>query len=39
MWEGLQNIPHLNYNPGGAMAEGSTNNSGIYDPKFVKNYV
>lgn len=29
MWEGLQNLPQMNFNPGVA-ADSSTNNSGIY---------
>jgi hypothetical protein len=29
MWEGLQNMPQMNFNPGVA-ADSGTNNSGIY---------
>ncbi|KAG8062451.1 hypothetical protein GUJ93_ZPchr0003g16789 [Zizania palustris] len=33
MWDGLENIPHMSFNPG-ATADSSTSNAGTYDPLF-----
>jgi hypothetical protein len=38
MWEALQNIPHMNFNPAVA-ADSSTNNAGISNTLSSKSYV